>query len=172
MSLSPSFTVSQNVSSPSVVTLVDTSTGSDAAIAKRFVYIRKFDGTYLVPEDTETNYIEWDYGETSIDIDVLDRDYGTYIVVLWSDSSNTTLYQDGSLRAFTLYAEQYYYQLTQAQTGNPLLTNDGNYYSNKLKLRTHIDEATQAIEVGGDITAAQAALDRAVAMINSQTLFF
>lgn len=171
MALTVSFTASVNYSSPSVLTLTDTSTGTDNTITTRRVYLQKADGTYLVPTGTTTNYIVWDYSVSFIDIDVLDVDYALSIVIDWL-AGTTIEYTDNKLFAFTTYSEQFYYYLTQTQSSLPKIIDDSPYYSNKLKLRVNIDEAVQAIALGSDIQSSQAALDRAKYLIDNQTTFF
>ena len=75
MALTPLFTSSQTVGLPNIITITDTSTGSDVLVTQRRVYLIKQDGTYLVPVGTTTDYIVWDYADVSIDIDALDKDY-------------------------------------------------------------------------------------------------
>jgi hypothetical protein len=74
MPLTPNFSASQNYGTPSVITLTDTSTGSDGTIAKRRVYMLQANGTYLVPAGTTTNYVDWSLADTSISLDVLAQD--------------------------------------------------------------------------------------------------
>ena len=57
MPLVPNFTASQFSGTPSVLTLTDTSTGSDVTIAKRRIYLLQANGTMLVPAGTLTTYI-------------------------------------------------------------------------------------------------------------------
>ena len=59
MPISPNFTATQSYNTPSIFTLTDTSTGTDATITQRRVYLLKANGTYLVPAGTLTNYIQW-----------------------------------------------------------------------------------------------------------------
>ena len=87
----PSFTATQLYATPTILRIVDTSTGTDNNINDRQIYLRKANGTYLVPTGVSTNYISWatDYGNVR-DIDVLDADYALEINILWgiSPSSN------------------------------------------------------------------------------------
>ncbi len=83
MALVNSFSQSQPVGAPSIITLTDTSTGSDSSITERRVYLRKSDGLFLVPPGTETDYIVWDYADATIDIDVLSKDRALLITVEW-----------------------------------------------------------------------------------------
>lgn len=171
MALSPSFSVSQPLDDPSVLTLEDTSTGVDAGITTRRVYLQKADGTYLVPDDTETDYIEWPYSDGSIEIDVLDKDYALNITVQWL-TGDTVTYTSTDLAVFTLYSNLFFYELTQHQTGNPNIIRDTTYYGNKMKLRCSIDEAENATQYGVDIYSAQAALSRAKYMMDNQDKYF
>jgi hypothetical protein len=172
MSLSTaSFSVSQSIGSPSVITLTDTSTGSDGTLTSRHIYLQKADGTYLVPAGTTTDYIVWDYANPSISIDVLDKDYCLQITVKWMAGA-AIVYTATNLTLFTLYLWQFYYQLTQNQTSTPNIVNDTDYYDNKMKLRCSIDEAVNAVTYGADIVSAQSALNRGKYLVDNQNLFF
>jgi hypothetical protein len=81
MPLTPLFTVSQP--NATTIRITDVSTGADAAITQRRVYLQQADGSYLVPTGTLTDYIEWNYLDASIDIDVLNTDYALLILVQW-----------------------------------------------------------------------------------------
>lgn len=87
----PSFTAEQLYSRPTILRITDTSTGSDPDINDRQIYLRKADGTYLVPQGITTDYISWlsDSGNV-IDINVLNVDYALEIKIQWgiSPSSN------------------------------------------------------------------------------------
>lgn len=172
MPIIPNFTASVNYSTNNILHLEDTSTGTDVAIAKRRVTLQKSDGTYLVTSGTTTTYMDWSLSFNFIDLNVLDRDYALNITVQWLNSSNTVLYTKTLLFDFTTYSELFYYSLTQYQTANPNIINDTKFYTNKLKLRTCIDEANQAISVGSDIQSSQAALNRAKFFIDNPTIFF
>lgn len=172
MSLNPSISVSQSLGAPSILTFTDVSTGSDGAITERRIYLRKSDGTYLVPSGTTTSYIVWDYADDTISVDVMNKDYALEITVLFVNSSGSTLYTFSDTYVFTLYSEEFYYGLTQELAGNYPIIADDNYYSNKFRLRTEIDSANQAISIGGDIAASQACLDRAKYLVDNQSLFF
>ena len=89
MPFNPSFTAEQLYETPSILRVTDTSTGGDANIAGRRVYLRKDDGDYLVPNGTTTDYIEWDITESYIDIDVLDKDYALETKVEWIENDPT-----------------------------------------------------------------------------------
>jgi hypothetical protein len=55
--LSAAFTVTQPSGNPAIVTLTDTSTGSDALVKSRVVYLAQTDGTFLTISDPETSVV-------------------------------------------------------------------------------------------------------------------
>ena len=172
MALTPLFTTSQTVGLPSIITVTDTSTGSDVLVTQRRVYLIKNDGTYLVPTGTTTNYIAWAYADASIDIDALDKDYCLNVRVDWLNVSGTVLYTKTVLTLFSLYNKTFYYSLTQFQAANFAVTQDKNYYDNKAKLWTYIISAENAVSIGGDIGNSQLAINSATYLTDNENLFF
>lgn len=175
MPLIPNFSTSQQAGLPSNVIITDTSTGSDAAIFERAVYLVDYAGNYVVPAGTTTNYVLWPLAQTSISINCLTQDTALAITVNWVDSSGVMLYTKTSLSGFTLYNETFYYSLTQGQAavGNPsYILQDNAYFQNKSRLRCLIDSGNQAITLGYDITSAQECYDLATYMVTNQNIFF
>ena len=172
MPLTPNFTASQFSGTPSVITLNDTSTGSDVTIASRRVYLLQANGTFLVPAGTTTDYVVWDLVDTSIDLDVLSQDSALIITVQWMSGLNTVVTSKTISFAFTAYNETFYYGLTESQVANSNLSASTNWYQTKLILRVEIDSANQAITFASDIYSAQAALNRATYISTNQALFF
>ena len=172
MPLTPSFTVSQTAGLPSIINLTDNSTGSDASIFERRVFIQRNDSTYLVPTGTLTNYIVWSYANPTIAIDVLKKDMSVQITVQWLSNTATVLYFTNSLNLFTLYLKTFFYSLTQYQASNKSITQNNNFYGNKSKLWGYIKGAETAITLASDIGGAQNELDAATQMINSEKMFF
>lgn len=170
MPLTPLFTVSQP--NATTIRLTDTSTGSDVAITQRRVYLQQADGGYLVPTGTTTDYVEWDYGDVTIDIDVLNTDYALQILVEWLDVANEVLYDKTGLYGFKYYNENFLYSLTQYQQNNPTVIQDTNYFNNKSKMRELVDSGDQAITWGNDITNAQENYDAASYFRLNENLFF
>lgn len=158
--ITPNFSSAQTFGLPSKVILTDTSTGSDGAITQRRVYLRKPDGTFLVPSGTSTEYIQWAYAASSITIDALDKDYGLDIIVQWLNVSNTVLYDKTIPTGLTLYNSTNSYQRTQKLSGNPLLINDDDFWERKEQLRECIESGNEAILFAEDIFAAQQCYDR------------
>jgi hypothetical protein len=172
MPLVPNFTASQYSGTPSVITLTDTSTGSDVTITSRRVYLLQANGTFLVPAGTVTDYILWDLVDPSISIDVLSQDSALSITVQWMNAGNTVVTSKTISFAFTAYNETFYYGLTESQVANANLTASTNWYQTKLILRVEIDSADQAITFASDIYSAQAALNRATFISTNQAYFF
>jgi hypothetical protein len=168
----PNFTASQYSGTPSVITLTDTSTGTDPAIAYRRIYLLQSNGTFLVPAGTTTDYVEWDLVDLSIDLDVLSQDTALSITVQWMSSLDTVVTSKNICYAFTAYNETFYYGLTESQVANSNLSASTNWYQTKLVLRVEIDSADQAITFASDIYSAQAALNRATYISTNQALFF
>jgi hypothetical protein len=172
MPLVPNFTATQFSGTPSVITLTDTSTGSDVTIASRRVYLLQANGTFLVPAGTTTDYVVWDLVDTSIDLDVLSQDSALSITVQWMSGLNTVVTSKTISFAFTAYNETFYYGLTESQVANSNLSASTNWYQSKLVLRVEIDSADQSITFASDIYSAQAALNRATYISTNQALFF
>ena len=172
MAISPSFTASQNSGTPSIITLTDTSTGTDVAITQRRVYLLQSNGQYLVPTGTIPDYIEWDIVDPTISLNVLVQDTALSITVQWLSVSNTVIESVTTSFAFTAYNETFYYGLTESQVANANLTASTNWYQTKMILRVELDSAYQAITFASDIFSAQAALNRATFISTNQSYFF
>jgi hypothetical protein len=172
MPLVANFSCSQFSGTPNLITLTDTSTGTDVTITSRRVYIQSASGTFLVPTGTTTDYIVWAYASPSLTVNVLTQDTAASITVQWLDSSNAQVYTKTSSFAFTAYNETFYYNLTQNQVANPTIIAANEYYDSKMKLRVELDSAQQAITFASDIFAAQAALNRATDLVTNQNYYF
>lgn len=172
MSLTVSFTVAQSILAPSSLVIADTSTGTDAAVVTRRVYLQTAMGTYLVPANISTDYNLWPEPSANLTLNVLNADYALSILVQWLDVGNTVLYSKEQIYCFTLYSEQFYYYLTQQQAAGNANIQDTNYFNNKIKLRTFIDSANNAVEFASDIYGSQECLDAAAYMVDNQNDFF
>lgn len=172
MSFSPLFTVTQPLGSPSVVTLTDSSSGSDGSIAKRRAYIQMWNRTYLVVSGTTTDYNDWALADTSEDFDLLPYDIGARIVVQWLDSGNNVLYDKEGFYGLTEFNEEFDYSRTQNVASNSLLMNDNNFWNNKTKLRTLIESGNNAITNVSDIYSAQQCYDQATEIRNEVQYLF
>ena len=175
MPLTPNFSTSQQAGLPSDVIITDTSTGSDAAIVARRVFLTNYEGEYVVASGTTTNYTPWPLVDTSISINCLSQDTALIVTVNWIDAGGVTLYTKTSLAGFTLYNETFYYSLTQGQAAisqPSYILQDTTYFSNKSKLRVLIDSGNQAVTLGYDITTAQICYDLATDMVSNQNYLF
>lgn len=176
MSFTPNFTTYQLAGSPSTIYLEDTSTGSDVAITQRRIYITDYEGNYVVPAGTTTNYVNFPLAPgNTIAIDCLTEDMALNISVEWLNVSDVVLYDKSKLSGFTAYNEVFYYSLTQGQAAvsNPsYILQDTTYFQNKSKLRVLIDSGNQAVVLGYDITSAQNCYDLATFMVTNQNLYF
>lgn len=176
MSFTPNFTTYQLAGSPSVIYVEDVSTGSDGAITERRVYLQDYEGNYVVPSGTTTNYIDFplSLGNT-IAIDCLTEDMALNVTVTWDNVSHVPLYTKSKLSGFTCFNEVFYYSLTQGQAAvsNPsYILQDTTYFQNKSKLRCLIDSGNQAVVLGYDITSAQNCYDLATFLVTNQQNYF
>jgi hypothetical protein len=176
MAFNGAFTISQGTD-PSSFTVNDTSTGTDAALTDRQIYLQLADGTYLTPSGSSTNYIDFPLsaGSSITLVGILPRDYAISITVNWISSAplpSPSTYTETNSYCFTQYSEQFYYTLTQQQVANPTIVNDTFYYGNKGILRTQIDSAAQAVSQGNDIANSQFCLDLAYNLISNSNDYF
>ena len=175
MPLVPNFTTSQTAGSPSVINIQDTSTGSDVAVTQRRVYLQDWQGNYVVPSGTTTNYIQWDIAQSTIAIDCLAQDMALEVTVEWLDVTDEALYDKTELVGFTLYNETFFYSLTQAQAAASTPTTilqDTTFLKNKSNLRLFIDSGDQAVVLGYDIVSAQQCYNLASNLVTNQDFFF
>lgn len=174
MPLTPNFSASSNSGSPSIITFVDTSTGSDSSITGRRLYMLQADGTYLVPSGTTTDYVVWALADSSISVDVLTQDTALSVTVDWVDINNTVLYTKTIAFGFDAFGWNFYYGLTQTQIPitNPSVALSTNYYYNKMVLRVLLDSAEQAISYASDIYSAQVCFDSETFMIQNASFNF
>lgn len=172
MPIVPSISVSQSALTPSNVTVSDTSTGSDAAIAVRHIYFQTATGTYLVESGVSTDYNVWPYADASDTFDVLTEDTAVSIVVLWLNSSGTTLYTYTQEYPFSKYSKNFFYYLFQNQALSPSIVQDTNYYMNLATFWVNIHGAIVAVEEAADISASQNCFNRTTDMANNETKFF
>ena len=172
MPLTPNFSVTQTPGSPSVVSIADVSTGSDSSVTQRRVYLAKYDGTFLVPENTSTEYVAWALADTSIDIDALDKDYSLIITVQWLDVSDAILYAKSTLYGLTGYGEDFDYSMTQMLAVNPNNVNDNNFFDDKLQLRNLLDSGDNAISRASDQYSAQLCYDEATKLRLGSPYYF
>lgn len=172
MPITPSISVSQSALAPNLITVEDTSTGSDGAIASRRIFFQTPFGTYLVESGTTTDYEVWSYADASETFDVLNQDWALAITVQWLDSGNAVLYTLTQVYCFNQYNRQFYYYLWQQMALTYKIIADGVYFNALAAYWQNIIGAEKAVEIGADIAASQACLDRATNMKENQSIFF
>ena len=175
MALTVGFSTSQTPGVPEDITFTDSTTGVDAAVVSRRIYIQDSSGNFYVEDGTTTDYEVWGSfpATTTIDLtDILPEDIGARVTVQWLNVSNTVLYDLTSYIGFNCFNEDFDYSLTQNLAANPLLINDNNFRNNKSRLRNDIDSGDKAISRASDIYNCQQAYDRATELrVNSQYYF-
>jgi len=181
MPITASFTTNQVVGNPQNIVLVDTSTGSDVLAVERRVYVVNAEGQYLTEDYTVSDsvaYIPFPIadGATITLENILSVDTAAYITLTYNDVSGNVRATVTNLVGFTMYNMTFYYTLTQDQAQQnqppPMIMQDSNYYTNKGILITEIDSGNNAIELGADITSAQACYDRATFLVANQNTYF
>lgn len=173
MPFTANFSATQYISSPNLLVMDDTSTGSDGAIASRRVYFQKSDGTYLVETGTTTSYEVWSLAEgNTVSFNVLDKDYALTITVEWLSGANAVLYSKTVDYCFSTYSKIYDVKLSKAQVSSPNLLDGDNWLSTKFALTTYIRAADDSIALGAGITIAQLSLNKAKFIIDNPKLVF
>jgi len=172
--LNENFSSSQSYATPENVSLTDTSTGSDGTITSRRAFFVDANGNYVVPEGTNTDYIEWDYADATIEIEDLlpTKDMALSVTVQWLNVSNAIVYTKTTALGFTVYNENFDFTLSQMLSGNSPLMNDNGFFGKKSLLRTYIDSGNKAIEIASDITTAQICYDEATTIRNNSQYIF
>lgn len=172
MAFAQNFSAAQSPVAPSTVIISDTSTGNDASIANRLIYITDFSGSPVVPSGATTAYILFPLSSSTINLNILSRDMALTITVIWVDSGNVPLYSLTQTFCFSIYTKQFLYYLTQTIAANPSIIQDTNYFSNYAQLWTFIRGAINAIEIASDISDSQNQLNLAYNLISNQSLYF
>lgn len=174
MSLVPNFSASQIIGQPSIINLTDTSTGSDGAITQRRIFINNAQNQFVTAGviSNVSAYTQWIYANPSIAIDCLPYDMAVTILVQWLDVNNAVLYSKSLLVVFTLYGVTGSFTLSQSIVSSPAILQDQNYWLNRVILRCNIEDGSDAINLMGNISISQSALDRETFMLSKQNLFF
>ena len=174
MSYIASFTATQYVSVPNLIVFNDTSTGTDAAIKSRRVYMQQSNGAYLVESGvTPPDYEVWSLAVgNTISYNVLNKDYALNITVQWLGITDNILYSSTVSYGFSTYAKIYNTKLSKAQVSSPSLLDGDNWLSTKFALNTYIKAADDAISLGAGIAIAQLSLNKAKFIIDNPKLVF
>jgi hypothetical protein len=172
---SQNFSVSQTPANPAYVIITDTSIPQNYAgygIDKRIITIKDIYGNYIVPAGTTTNYIDWALLDNPKSLMILTQDTAVNIQVDWLDSANTVLYTLNNNYCFSQYNKQFLYYLIQLQAHTYNIIQDTNYWRNVGVFWANIIGAINAVEIGDDISASQACLNRATNMAQNQAYYF
>lgn len=177
MPITPSYSSLQIIGLPNVIKFIDTSSGSDVSVVGRRIYLTDYKNSPVVPDGTNTSYIEWDINDSEILVDVLQKDMALITRVSWVDvNGDEVVGKSNGLQGFSQFNESFYFSLTQAQAMQnappPMIMQDSVFYNNKMILRVLLDSAIQAIVEGGDITTAQSQYDQATYMVSNQSKYF
>lgn len=172
MSFTPSIVVSQSALTPSNVTVLDDSSGSDAAISQRRIYVQNAQGTYLVPSGTTTDYTQWALIDTSILLDILTQDECVNIIVQWLSVTNVVLYTYENQYALSEYNKQFLVYLVSAQGLTPGRVQDSNYSGGIATFWTNVIAGINQVEFAADIAGGQNCFNRATFMRLNQNNFF
>lgn len=168
MAFVPSFTITPSILASSFV-IADTSTGGSSGATTRQVLLYQSNGQLLVPA---INFPIVSGAGDAITINVLTQDIALNVVVQYLNSGGSVIYSSNLIWAFVQYTMLFLYQLTESQSSNPNITQDTNYYNNKMALFTEVQSALNAINVGQDLAGAQGCINRALNFTQNQNLFF
>jgi len=177
MAFNGAASVSQGVD-PTSFSIEDVSTGSDAGITGRRVYLYLSDGSTLTPSGSSTTYIDWPIvsgiGDVLTLTGILNRDYSLNVQVQWISSSplpSPSTYLFSVLTTFTANLRLFLYTLTQLQAGNPLLIEDNDWFENKSKVNQLVEDADNAT-LYNDQYNAQLALNAAYKYYQNGNTYF
>ena len=183
MAITVIFSTSQVLGAPQNIVLTDASTGSDVNAVSRRIYITNAQGQYLTQNngisaaDTPT-YTDFPLADGAVITlqSIISEDMALSIRLAYVDVSGDVVANTTNLVGFTQYNESFYYGLTQDQAQQnqppPMIMQDSNYYTNKGIFRTEMDSGNNAIELGADITSAQACYSRATYMRLKENDYF
>lgn len=174
MPLSVSISATQSIAYPNLITLTDSSTGSDGTITIRRVYIRTSTGTYLTDgqvESSSPSYTEWPYADATIQLDVLTEASSVEITVQWLAGS-TVVYTYTDTFCFDLQDYVFALGILSNQTGSPGVLQDTNYYNNFMQFIVNLFCAETAITKADDIYSSQGSLNRNQLMMNNENFYF
>jgi len=174
MAIVAAVAVSQSSLTPNLVTLTDESTGVDASIVKRRVFITDSQDQPLVESGNSLTYTEWnDFpSDTTITLDILTQDTAIHLLVQYLTVLNvvvTTFEDDYPLSE---YNKQFFYELLQNQALTPAIYQDTNYASNLAMLWVNITGGIQAVEIASDLSASQNCMNIATNLRLNESLFY
>lgn len=169
MALTPSFTISNNSSiSQNTFSITDSSTGSDGTVTKFVVFIYDDTNTQITNSPFTFTYTP----NATYNLSVLTQDIAVNIVVQWQTVTSAVVVTTSQIFVFTGFLEWFFYGLIQQVAANNNLFRDRNFFANLSQLRTLIDSANQAINIGNSIFNAEAMILLAQYMQTNSNLFW
>ena len=168
------FTTSESLGTPSNITFVDASVGTDNTLTIRKIYVRLANGNYLLSGGTETSTataIDWPISDVSIVLTLISQSTTASVRVDWLASS-TIVYTKTALQTWDLYDYLFGLELIQSQTATPSIIQDSSYYNSFFQFITNIWNAETANTYGNDLYSSQSALNRNQNLINNSDYFF
>lgn len=174
MPLTPNFTGSQSLAYNSIITLTDTSTGSDITITVRDIEIRLANGNWLDENGNESTTqvrISWAYADVSKALNVLSQATSPDITVRWLAGS-TPVYEKTISFGFVLQDYVFMLGKLQNQSSNPGVIQDTNYYNSFIQFIVNLSNAENAITYADDIYSSQNALNKNQNFITNDGFYF
>lgn len=171
MALTVSISVSQSAIAPANITVTDTSTGSDAAVTQRRVFVQDSEGTYLTGDDS-VDYDTWAYADSSKTLSILEGDLAANVLVQWLNVSNTVLYSTNTNYPFPNFGKQFFIYLVQSQGLTPGVYQDTNYGGNLGVFWANLVGGINQVELGNDIAGAQNLFNRTNEMRLNESYYF
>lgn len=169
MAFNGDFSVSQT-SDISGFTISDVSTGADANLTGRTLFLYKTDGSLLTGSP-----INWPIANSALTLTgILPKDYSLSIVVNWASSDplpSPSTYTKTAISTFTGNTYNFIVGLIQEIAAKQGITNDGQFLENLNIMYTYVDNANLS-QVYNNQGNAQLNLDLAYGMITNKNLFF
>lgn len=169
----PNFSITQSDADPSYITITDTSIGSDLGLTARRILMALPNRTYLTTSGVASTltYIDWPIGSTSMTISVLPRSEAPTVTVDWMTGAVAT-YTKTTKYCLDLADYIFGLGLTMDQVADNSITQDANWYANKMQLVVNICDAENSITYINDTTLSQNSLDRNYWLISNASKFF
>lgn len=164
--------------SPSTFQLIDQSTGADATILYRQIFLYKYNSTTIVPSGNPSGqiWIEWPIADTEITLtDILDTDVALNVYVVWYTPTPTggDTYTVNQAHYFTDYNEEFNEAIwAEKAVAQPNIVNSTNFMYYVAALRLNIDGAAQIVTNASDVTKAQQLINAANQIRDNQSFYF
>lgn len=169
MAFNADYSASQGLD-PSNFTLTDTSTGTDAALTGRTIYLYQADGALLGGAA-----IDWPLsaGSTITINGLLNWDYSINGLVVWTSSAPIpgSSYTKSQIIVFTGKSNDFAYNLLQQISSNQSITKNTYYLYNLALVNSDILNAMRG-RAYGDQGAAQEALNRIYIFYINRSFYF